>query len=208
MWQLLVAAARNANATETRPAICAALFLEAQEALRIDHDDLRGLSVHWHGFPSRKGKDVGLLPFLHQSLQACQATQTAAASPPLLVIDSLDTALAYHGRLATCSALQSLLSQQQASSILACVHGDVHSAATIAALRQLASCTLSLQPASATQAEAVQAACGHTVHVEASALTLRHSGAPPTFCKLAHAWSAMQLKLRARDQLCMYVHIM
>lgn len=184
LWQIVEAASRN---TPAAPAVSAALLLDCSEALLRRHEGLAQLSVHWHAYTERNSEGVSFADFLHKAAAGSQhlAASTAqsaperAPQPAMLVVDSLDTALAYHSQLAVCEAIGSFRSEARAPRILAAVHADVQSATTIAALRQLASCTLMLSPASATQAEAVQAASGHTVHVEATALTLRHSGAVP-----------------------------
>jgi hypothetical protein len=121
---------------------------------------------------------------------ASAGTDGAPQQPPVLVIDCLDLAIAYCGIRQVTAALNAVIHARAASGVAALLHAHLHPASIVASVQQLATCCVALKGVSTLQADVIKSACGRTVHVEALATTLRHSGTCPRHAFMAAPRSA------------------
>jgi hypothetical protein len=193
LWQVL-ASLLKLRAPGTAP-VCSLLFLDTPETATSRDPTLQGYDITWLHYPADSSKVSSLADFIQSALKQARQhpTKCPSPSPPILVIDSLDAAILYHGCLQVASCLQSLLQKGQVDALISSVHCDGQQPNTLMTLQQLATCALTLKRASPLQSDVVRGACGRCVHTHANALTLRHSGA---------LLSSPQQPLSFHDSLC------
>ena len=176
-WQVLSARAKLSTAPTP---VCATLFVSTPTKLSRHKNAYVSDEVYMHLYPTRSEDHVDLPAFWSSALR--QSPQDSSGQPALLFIDSLDSAILYHGLHCVIASLRHLLQQRTVSGILAVCH-SAHPTTTTAALKQLATCILTLKPSSSLQSDVAQASYGRAVHTELNALTLRHSGATAPHCQ-------------------------
>jgi hypothetical protein len=170
-WQVL------AQALEQSPhrQILSLLFLEplahAQRILEsLITSDARQ-RIRFHEVPAHLSPSDNLASYIEDCLQSNSATET-----PILVIDSLESAIIQFGAANVLTTLHALEADGRVSGMLFDIHSEAIQGSVLACMHRLATCVLLLRKASALQSEVIQRTSGAKVHTEAIACTIRHSG--------------------------------
>lgn len=182
-WQVLAQALEQSSARQ----ILSLLFLEPlPHAERLADSlltaDLRH-KIRFHVIPADMSPVDDLYAYIDKCFKACAEAEsfsgsTPAADPPILVIDSLESAAIQFGVANVLTTLHSLAADRKVSGMLFDMHSDLQPNNVLNFVHRLATCLVLLQPTSAIQSEVVQRASGGKVHTEAIACTMRHSGRP------------------------------